>query len=158
MFFQVFNLIFFGKKVKIRWVELIIKSYFRGEKLSTEYSRVKNRDIEQIVIVDSKHNNISEKHYFIVIYDVFGKKLLEEKLTKTRRRRVLSQLGKLTEVKHVSNTRNSNSSKRFWLGYNEYGKKKKCFQNLSNIKLGLKDYLPNKDCFEPSDKLGLQVI
>ena len=30
---------------------------------------------------------------------------------------------------------------KFYLHYNEYGKKKKCFSNLSNLKLGLKPYI-----------------
>ena len=34
----------------------------------------------------------------------------------------------------------TNQSK-FYLYYNEYGKKKKCFSNLSNLKLGLKPYI-----------------
>lgn len=43
----------------------------------------------------------------------------------------------LYEIETVAYVKNHGG---FWLGYSEYGRKKKCYSNLSALKIGLFDY------------------
>lgn len=45
----------------------------------------------------------------------------------------------MTELKQINGNIFYKNSGKFYLNYNEYGKKRKCYSNLSSMKLGLFD-------------------
>lgn len=66
--------------------------------------------------------------------DIWGNRLMPVRLKSSKIHNFLKSMNVIWQPKRISTTVPINSG--FYLYYNEYGKKKKCFQSLAGLQLG----------------------